>query len=118
MTDSEPAEPEPVSIERDDEAIRITWSDATTTRWTAGQLRRACPCATCREKRSSGAKATPQPARLPVLSAEEARPLRVETMKPVGNYAYNVVFSDGHHSGIYQLSMLHDGPEQHEAEHP
>jgi DUF971 family protein len=43
---------------------------------------------------------------LPVLSAAEARPLTVEHMRPVGNYAYNISFSDGHDSGIYGFDVL------------
>jgi hypothetical protein len=39
-------------------------------------------------------------------SAAEAQPLRIESMRPVGNYAYNIAFSDGHNSGIYSFAML------------
>jgi len=27
-------------------------------------------------------------------------------MKPVGNYAYSIAFSDGHDTGIYTLELL------------
>lgn len=106
----------PTSIERIGESgIRIVWSDGETTQWTAQQLRDACPCATCREKRgqlhgdtTSGEDATNQtrPLGLPVLSAAEARPTRIEGMQPVGNYAYNIAFSDGHHSGLFTFASL------------
>jgi DUF971 family protein len=43
---------------------------------------------------------------LTVLSPAEARPLRPVGMKPVGNYAYGIAFSDGHSSGIYSLELL------------
>jgi DUF971 family protein len=43
---------------------------------------------------------------LPVLSAQEAQPLRITGMKPVGNYAYNIEFNDGHNSGIYTFELL------------
>ena len=46
------------------------------------------------------------PLQLPVLSPAEARPLRVESMRPVGNYAYAIVFSDGHASGIFTFALL------------
>jgi DUF971 family protein len=45
---------------------------------------------------------------LPVLSAAEARPLKVEGMRPVGNYAYAIAFSDGHDTGIYTLEFLRE----------
>ena len=36
----------------------------------------------------------------------EARPLRIEGIKPIGNYAYGIAFSDGHNTGIYSLEFL------------
>lgn len=27
-------------------------------------------------------------------------------MKPIGNYAYGIAFTDGHDSGIYSLELL------------
>ena len=105
----------PVSIEREGEAaIVITWSDGLIARWTVNALRKACPCATCREKKrhdTPDPDASQKPLTLPVLSAAEARPLRIEAMRPVGSYAYNIAFSDGHSSGIYPFAMLHEPPE-------
>ena len=100
----------PVSIQRDgDAAIVIQWSDDTSTRWTAGDLRKSCPCATCREKKRADAKAADAsgPRMLPVLSAAEAQPLRIASMRPVGSYAYNIAFTDGHSSGIFPFVLLH-----------
>ncbi|MDP6722272.1 MAG: DUF971 domain-containing protein [Pirellulaceae bacterium] len=34
------------------------------------------------------------------------QPLRIKGMKPVGNYAYSIDFSDGHDSGIYSFDLL------------
>ena len=100
----------PVSIERDGDAgITITWSDQVVSNWTAAELRKSCPCATCREKRrgeSQASEVAGKPAMLPVLSAAEARPLRIESMRPVGNYAYSIAFSDGHSSGVFLFELL------------
>lgn len=35
-------------------------------------------------------------------------PLRIAAMKPVGNYAYSIDFSDGHDTGIYTLETLRE----------
>ncbi len=100
----------PLSIKREGEsAIQIGWNDGSVSQWTADQLRKACPCATCREKKR-GQEAEPaedKPMMLPVLSAAEAQPLRIESMNPVGSYAYAIAFSDGHSSGIYPFSTLY-----------
>ena len=104
----------PEAIERVGESgIRIRWSDGETSEWTARELRDECPCATCREKHGKlaageeePASASRKPLMLPVLSAAEARPMRIEGMQPVGSYAYNIAFSDGHDSGLFTFARL------------
>jgi DUF971 family protein len=96
----------PTKLERiDPRKIRITWSDGQARQYGYGELRDKCPCATCREKRSAPA---PSPFELPVLSAEEAKPLDILGMKPVGNYAYSIAFSDGHDTGIFSFDLLRE----------
>ncbi|MFM8735934.1 MAG: gamma-butyrobetaine hydroxylase-like domain-containing protein [Pirellulales bacterium] len=85
-------------------AVEITWSDGAVAAYPARLLRDACPCATCREERVAPAK----PQLLPVLTAAEVRPLEIVGMKPVGQYAYSIEFSDGHSSGIYTLEYLRE----------
>lgn len=96
--------PTPVKIVRNaDEGVEISWSDGETRRYTNRELRDACSCATCREQR----KAPPQPAHvLTVLSEADLRPLRIRGMKPVGNYAYSIDFSDEHNTGIFTFELL------------
>ncbi len=83
--------------------LKIEWSDGQQRLYKVGQLREHCPCATCREKRSAP---KPPTTMLPVLSAEETRPLRIEKMRPVGTYAYSIAFSDGHDTGIFTFDLL------------
>lgn len=93
----------PTAIQRTERGLRITWSDGQTHAYTATKLRAACPCATCREKK----EAPQQPKNmLPVLSAADVRPLEIESMRPVGSYAYAISYSDGHGSGLYQFDLL------------
>jgi DUF971 family protein len=84
--------------------VRIAWSDGSTREYSVRELREGCPCATCREKRSH----PPAPTLLPVLSAAETLPLTIRAMKPVGNYAYAISFSDGHDTGIYTIEYLRE----------
>ncbi len=94
--------PTKLAIDPDDH-LSIEWSDGRRLRYGFRRLRDACPCATCREKRN----APPPPANLlTVLSPQETEPLRVAGMKPVGNYAYTIAFSDGHDTGIYSFERL------------
>ena len=43
-----------------------------------------------------------------MLTMAEARPLAIAGMKPVGNYAYSIAFSDGHDTGIFTLEFLRE----------
>ncbi len=89
--------------------IVIQWSDDRQTAYTAGQLRKACPCASCREKRKAKAEDDAKPSgMLPVLSAAEAQPLEIAAMRPAGQYAYNIQFSDGHNSGLFTFDLLRE----------
>ena len=96
----------PTQLERtDNHRLRITWSDGEKREYAPAELRDRCPCATCREKRSA---ADPDPLQLPVLSVAETLPLQVAGMRPVGNYAYNIAFSDGHDTGIFTFQLLRE----------
>jgi DUF971 family protein len=100
----------PIGLSRlGDDSIEFNWSDGRIDQWTAMELRKACPCATCREKKRGEEQKLTMPGSamlLPVLSRAEAAPLRIEAMDPVGGYAYRVRFSDGHASGIYPFDLL------------
>ena len=92
--------------------LRIEWNDGVGHEHPIRLLRERCPCATCRELRM----APPQPVHeLVVLRPEETQPLRIVGMRPVGNYASAIHFSDGHDTGIYTLELLRelgDAPEK------
>ena len=85
--------------------LLIEWNDGQKREIAVNDLRRACPCATCREKRAQPPAPTTG---LQVLSLAEARPLAILGMNPVGNYAYSIAFSDGHDTGIFTLEFLRE----------
>jgi len=88
-----------------DARLRIVWNDGQVREYAFRELRESCPCATCREKRN----APPAPiSELAILSPAETQPLTIAGMKPVGNYAYSIDFSDGHDTGIFTLERLRD----------
>jgi DUF971 family protein len=95
----------PVELRRTDQReLWILWDDGQEQRIPFFRLRKACPCATCREKEAAEPK---RPATLlPVISAAEAQPVQIVAMRAVGNYGYNIAFSDGHDSGIFTLEYL------------
>jgi DUF971 family protein len=95
----------PRSLRNAGDALEIDWSDGLTQRVSWRKLREACPCASCRVERAQPPKSQPL---LAVLSPAETQPLAPVSMRPAGNYAYAIAFSDGHSSGIYSLELLRE----------
>lgn len=87
-------------------SLRIQWSDGKTLEYPFRRLRDACPCATCQERRKADGSGPKSP--LAILKPEEAVELDVREMRPVGNYAYNITFSDGHSSGLFTMELLRE----------
>jgi DUF971 family protein len=96
--------PTAIRVERDKRRLVIDWSDAIRSSYPWTFLRSVCP--------SAGEK----------VAREEANPLAVlgkipssdlTDVRPVGNYAINLVWADGHSAGIYSweyLRRLSDDP--------
>jgi DUF971 family protein len=91
--------PQPTAIFlQPDGNLAIEWSDGRRRRYDLGELRRNCPCATCHYERESAAHTVDSPEDLP--------PVAIVQVHPVGNYAYNIHFGDGHSTGIFPLELL------------
>ena len=101
MTAPGPGPLVPLSLGRDGpDRLVIEWSDGHRSVYTWRHLRDNCPCAGCREERAQ----PPDPLR--VLKPNELVPLAAVSMPRVGRYAYKIVWSDGHDTGIYTLEHL------------
>lgn len=94
--------PLPVAMRRDGENLIIDWADGLHGSISWKRLRDACPCAGCKEERGKPA----DPFR--ILKPSEIVPLAPLSMPRVGRYAYKVVWSDGHDTGIYTLQHLRE----------
>jgi DUF971 family protein len=90
----------PVALRGTADELRITWSDGVEHQLPWSRLRANCPCAGCKSARSQ----PPDP--FAILKPEEAAPVRVAAMRPSGNYAYHIDFTDGHNTGIFPLELL------------
>jgi DUF971 family protein len=93
--------PRPVALQKEgEEGLIIDWSDGLRTTYRWQELRANCPCAGCREERLQ----PPDPFR--ILKPSELVPLKPVSISPVGYYAYKIVWSDGHDSGLFTLENL------------
>jgi DUF971 family protein len=101
MAPSGPEPLAPIALRKDGlDRLAIEWNDGHRSITTWRYLREHCPCATCREERQK----PPDPLR--VLKPGELSPLAAVSMPRVGRYAYKIVWSDGHETGIYTLEYL------------
>ena len=75
----------------------IAWDDGVEMVYDHRSLRLACPCAECRNEITGECQ----------LKESEIRPdIKVVQIKPVGRYGLNLIFNDGHGSGIYVGELL------------
>lgn len=79
--------------------MKIDWADGRTTRHVYRNLRLACQCAQCREEMTG--RPLIDPARIPA----DVHPKQIN---PVGGYAIQIQWSDGHDTGIFPYSGLRE----------
>ena len=87
------AVPETVTISAGGCALLWRQGDAEQ-RIEAAWLRRACRCATCAAARLSG------------TTVDAAPGVRLTVATPIGGFALNLVFSDGHARGVFPFAYL------------
>jgi DUF971 family protein len=97
-----PIHPIHLDLKRD-EALTVRWSDGRESVYPIAYLRRMSPSADAQQTREEIAKNP-----LAVLSSTGDGPLRAERIEPVGRYAVRLVFSDGHHTGLYTWAYLRE----------
>lgn len=87
----------PESIDLVEGAVRIVWPGGTAVTIPFVRLRDACPCAECVDE-ATGKK---------VLDPTSIPPdIKPEQFLPVGNYAIQIHWSDGHSTGLYSWRTL------------
>lgn len=80
----------PDAVELTPAALRLQWPDGAVS-VSATRLRAACRCGGCRAR--------------PVVEEQD---VQLVDAQPVGHYALNLVFSDGHDRGIYPWVWLRE----------
>ena len=84
------SDPAPLAIELSAHGLQVQWPDGSV-HLPADRLRAACRCGGCRARAEHPA---------PVTGVE------LVGAAPVGRYALQLLFSDGHDRGIYPWSLL------------
>jgi DUF971 family protein len=86
----------PSKIEYDDNNLTIVWKDGHNSTYSLLDLRKKCPCATCRG--GHGGKVGAATGHIEKIS--------LNSWKKVGRYALNITWSDFHDTGIYTYDHL------------
>lgn len=81
---------------RGSDELRIRWDDGHESVTRLVDVRMACQCAGCNDRRRQGRLAPP-----PALP-----PLAVREITPVGAYAIRLTWSDGHDTGLFAWPLL------------
>lgn len=107
--------PADLKVKLADQKLRVTWQDGRHSEYSLHELRRICPCASCRTEReqhgqsSALGQAGPMGGAggisLQVLKADPTG-VRVVSAKLVGTYAIQFDWSDGHNTGIFDFRFL------------
>ena len=95
--------PTPRRIEALGDELAIVWNDGRESYLKLADLRRLCPCASCAGEKDLLGKLAKPPAR--PLTAES---FRVAGHAPVGGYALQVFWADGHSDGLYLYERLRE----------
>ena len=86
-----------LEVTPDGRVLQLTWEDGVRTAVAARTLRQQCPCAACVDEWTH--KRTLDPATVsPEVTLKEVR--------PAGNYALQMQFTDGHNTGIFNWTTL------------
>ena len=85
----------PIEIHHDRamKTVRVTWNDGHIGLYEQAYLRGYCPCALCQ---GHGAQ----------IRFIDAPPAELVEIRPVGNYAIEIFWQDGHSTGIYTFEYL------------
>lgn len=90
--------------------IRIDWQDGLHSEYPLAYLRDRCPCASCTGAHGAPPRKTDYSAPAqPVTDSpfQMYKPaLRINRVSPVGNYALQIHWNDGHDTGIYTWDYL------------
>ncbi len=80
--------------------LALVWNDGTESYIPLERLRRGCPCARCQGEPDALGRVIRPPAEIGPRGCE------LVSLTPVGGYALQLAWGDGHASGIYPFDLL------------
>jgi len=97
-------QPKSITVHKTDSILEILWKDEHVSRFPLFGLRKACPCVVCK----GGHAQMSIPADPKVFFEKPTRIVHINQIVPMGNYAIQIHWSDGHNSGMYRWEVLRE----------
>jgi DUF971 family protein len=94
--------PTNIVADRNRHILSISWSDGHESTYPFGGLRAICPCVECK----GGHEFMGEPPDPRIVRDAPVDGLNLERIEPVGSYALQFHWSDGHSTGIYTWTLL------------
>lgn len=96
--------PTNITLNKSEGYLEIQWDDEKRCQYPLSHLREACPCVECRGgHQNMGMQFAPDN----LLTLTPARSYHIDGLYPVGNYAIQPTWDDGHSTGIYTWEYLY-----------
>ena len=92
--------PADLKVKIAEQRLFVDWKDGKHSEFSLAELRRVCPCATCRTERE---RQSDNP--LKILRSDPTG-VRVVSARLVGTYAIQFDWSDGHNTGLFDFRFL------------
>lgn len=97
------AQPARITLDKTQGHLEIVWKDGLVSRYPLAHLREACPCVQCRGgHQKMGLEHAPDD----ILQLAPRRSYMIVSLSPVGGYALQPAWDDGHATGIYTWEYL------------
>ncbi len=100
MQEVDPAAVKPRNLAIAGRELAVAWGDGHESYIPMGTLRRRCPCAMCTSRPANGRDS------LRMVEGPRLDDITIVRLVPVGAYAVQIVWSDGHDLGIYPFKLL------------
>lgn len=89
-----------VDLKATKDYVVFTWDDGIKTISNVADLRRFCPCASCAVNSEKDGEMT--------ITRFKEDQITILDISVVGNYAINILWKDGHNTGLYEYPYLRE----------
>lgn len=91
-----------LTVEQEAQTLTVAFADGLSAALPLDSLRRACPCVMCR----GGHELMGVPIDPEIFLEAPTKTRRIRGIAPMGTYAIQITWEDGHNTGLYRVDNL------------